>query len=140
MNIIDPIDDTFGYVLMFLLLLKLLLLKDNIKRKNYLLRYLSLCIIIEIGKNTFGKLRPDKSDYRSFPSGHSANVWFVAAMFDFNIFVVLWAIAVGISRIVLRKHDIIDVVGGAILGITVAKIKINDTIKYLQNKNYQNKL
>ena len=27
MNIIDPIDDTFGYVLMFLLLLKLLLLK-----------------------------------------------------------------------------------------------------------------
>lgn len=136
----DPIDETFGYVLMFLLIYKLISLKDNEKRKNFLIRYLSLCIIIEIGKNSFGKLRPDKSDYRSFPSGHSSNVWFVAGMYDFNVFVVMWAIAVGISRITLRKHDIIDVIGGAILGITVSKIKPYETIKYFQNLNYQNKL
>ena len=137
---IDPIDDTFGYVLMSLLLAKLIILKDNEKRKDYVIRYLVLCICIESGKNLFGKLRPDKSDNRSFPSGHSSNVWFVAAMYNFNIFVVLWAIAVGISRIMLRRHDIIDVIGGAVLGISVAKIRVNDTINYIKNINYQNKL
>lgn len=135
----DPIDDTFGMILLSLLILKVVLLKKD-NRKEFITRYIVLCVCLELGKNFIGKLRPDKSDYRSFPSGHSGNAWFLAASYDFNIFTLFWAIAVGISRIMLRRHDLFDVIGGAILGITIAKLNINDMIALFQNINYYNKL
>lgn len=135
----DPIDETFGLILISLLILKIVLLKKD-NRKEFIIRYIILAITIELGKNLIGKLRPDRSDYRSFPSGHSGHVWFVAASYNFNIFVVIWAIAVSISRITLRKHDIIDIIGGAIIGIAIAKLNMNDLILLCMNINYQNKL
>jgi membrane-associated phospholipid phosphatase len=130
----DPIDNTFGVILLSLLIYKFISTKGK-KRYEFILRYLILCIFIELGKNIVSKLRPDGSDHRSFPSGHSSNVWFIAASFDFNIFITLWAIAVMISRISLRRHDIFDVSAGAILGITIARINVQKIIDYLESKN-----
>ena len=73
-------------------------------------------------------LRPDGSDRRSFPSGHSAAAWFVAAtlvdawksrvvsalaiMLSF-----LWAGAVAWSRVELERHHVSDVLVGSALGL-----------------------
>jgi len=124
----DPIDATFEVVLILLLIYKFVSTKGK-KRYEFLLRYMVLIIVVELSKNIIGRLRPDKSDYKSFPSGHSSNAWFIAASYDFNIFLVLWAFAVMISRISLRRHDIFDVSGGAILGIACARVNINNLIK-----------
>jgi membrane-associated phospholipid phosphatase len=134
----DPIDSTFGVVLILLLIYKFLSTKGQ-NRYKFLLRYMVLIIIVELSKNIIGRLRPDKSDYKSFPSGHSANAWFIAASYDFNIFLVIWAFAVMISRISLRRHDIFDVFGGAILGITCAKININKIIQIIMIDNQTHK-
>ena len=63
------------------------------------------------------KERPDKTDKLAFPSGHAAFAFFLAAMFNFNPLMLLWAAGVGASRIVAKKHDIKDVVAGAALGM-----------------------
>jgi membrane-associated phospholipid phosphatase len=135
----DPIDETFSFILIILLIYKVIILKDD-KRRDFIIRYLVLCILLETGKNVIGKLRPDKSDFRSFPSGHSSNVWFIAASYNFNIIIVIWAIAVSISRIRLRRHDLFDIIGGFILGTSCARLNPKDLVAYIQNSNYQNKL
>ena len=77
-------------------------------------------------KNIFGI----KTTSGSFPSGHTANVFALAVLFSnyFNlttelilVFFVL-ASLIGISRIYLDKHYIIDVVGGAIFGVLFANL------------------
>lgn len=130
----DPIDSTFSVILLSLLIYKFISNKGK-KRYEFILRYLILCVVVELLKNMVGKLRPDKSDFKSFPSGHSANVWFTAASYNFNVFVTLWAVAVTISRIALKRHDIFDVSGGAIIGILCAKLNVNKVFDYIQNQN-----
>lgn len=76
------------------------------------------------------KLRPDGSDYRSFPSGHTATA-FVAAEFMnreyrdispwYGIAGYTIATTTGALRIVNNKHWFSDVVAGAGLGIMSAK-------------------
>ena len=73
-------------------------------------------------KETFPKLRPDGSDSRSFPSGHTS-VSFAAAATITNRYgwkaglpAQLVAAFVGLSRIEARKHDVADVLVGAVIG------------------------
>jgi len=71
-------------------------------------------------------LRPDSSDYRSFPSGHTTNA-FVSATFLFNEYrdVSIWygiagysvATATGVIRMLNNKHWMSDVLVGAGMGI-----------------------
>ncbi len=68
----------------------------------------------------------ERIDASSFPSLHTARaslLFFTLAHFINNyiisIFFVLAILSVASARILLKKHDIIDVIGGFILGIVV---------------------
>ena len=73
-----------------------------------------------------GELRPDESDYLSFPSGHSATAFMIATMLSlqyrkrsifYSIFGYSCAIAVALMRILNNRHWIFDTIIGATLGI-----------------------
>ena len=88
-----------------------------------------IVIIIRI---LYFKNRPKKELYKnwmeridasSFPSLHTARIVFLALLFTFfvhNYYLALLcaiiAVLVSYSRIYLKKHDWIDVIGGAMLG------------------------
>lgn len=68
-------------------------------------------------------------NYHSFPSGHSASVFALAAVLSFSvknknysILFLLLAALVGYSRLYLGQHFIDDVSGGSFLGIVSAVI------------------
>lgn len=71
------------------------------------------------------EIGPDKF---SFPSGHASRAFYIATFFLFNwpiylIFrpaLICWAISVCISRILLRRHHLLDIAVGAMLGIVEA--------------------
>ena len=77
-------------------------------------------------KPLVGRLRPDGSDHRSFPSGHTATAFMTAAMLHqeygwrspwFSIAGYSVAAVTGISRICNNRHWLSDVVTGAGIGI-----------------------
>ena len=81
-------------------------------------------------KNSSHELRPDSSDYQSFPSGHTAEA-FLSATFLFEEYkhVSVWygiggyliAGTVGYLRVYNNKHWLHDVVAGAGFGIASAE-------------------
>lgn len=70
----------------------------------------------------FMTVGPDKF---SFPSGHASRAVFISHFFIYvlelsNIIalpMLLWSTAVCISRILLQRHHVLDVICGALLGI-----------------------
>jgi membrane-associated phospholipid phosphatase len=81
-----------------------------------------LLAVVKGLKDRISKERPDKTDRRSFPSGHSAFAWFLAIAYQNNPLWMVWAFFVSWSRVALHRHDIMDVVVGGILGACVAKV------------------
>jgi len=85
---------------------------------------------VTIIKNSSHELRPDSSDYQSFPSGHTAEA-FLSATFLFEEYknVSIWygiggyliAGTVGYLRVYNNKHWLHDVVAGAGFGIASAE-------------------
>lgn len=90
---------------------------------------ITLIVIVDLLKRLFRERRPDRSDRRSFPSGHSATAWYLAASYNWNIFVTGWALAIGMSRVVLKRHYIHDVIAGLILGVSFSFL-----VKYATNR------
>ena len=86
---------------------------------------------VSIIKNNSHEIRPDSSDYYSFPSGHTAEA-FLSATFLFEEYkhVSVWygvggylvAGTVGYLRIYNNKHWLHDVVAGAGFGIASAEL------------------
>ncbi|KAJ8688519.1 hypothetical protein QAD02_024314 [Eretmocerus hayati] len=68
------------------------------------------------------EIGPDKF---SFPSGHTSRAFFIACFFLYNsplyfIFIpplLCWVVSVSISRVLMRRHHLLDVAAGAILGV-----------------------
>jgi membrane-associated phospholipid phosphatase len=66
-------------------------------------------------------------DAYSFPSGHVSRAIFITFYFSklypldnlIVLFLSIWAIAVSSSRILLRRHYLLDVIAGVILGYLV---------------------
>ena len=90
--------------------------------------------IIGIVKYLYTKPRPEKKTYKniferidagSFPSAHAARSCFVylalATQMVKEVQIVLWALilVVGATRVLLKKHYILDVLAGYILGLLV---------------------
>lgn len=75
-------------------------------------------------KRIFPKLRPDKSDYESFPSGHfmigaqcAVRVWHRDGLKSSRfLLTLLGTICLGLGRYLPLKHDIIDLTVGGALG------------------------
>ncbi|KAF0758246.1 phospholipid phosphatase 6 [Aphis craccivora] len=69
-------------------------------------------------------------DVYSFPSGHVSRAFFILfyffKLYPLNEFMVLflcvWAVAVAFSRILLRRHHLLDVIAGSILGYFISII------------------
>lgn len=82
-------------------------------------------LLVEGTKRLVNRTRPDGESKRSnasFPSSHSANAFAIAIVFSRRwrrlapVFL-LFAVAVGFSRIYLNRHFLSDVLFGAILGV-----------------------
>src|SRR3990167_1426000 len=73
-------------------------------------------------KETFPKTRPDGSDDKSFPSGHTSVSFAAAATltnrYGWKVGLPAHALAafVGASRVEARKHFVVDVLAGAAIG------------------------
>lgn len=70
------------------------------------------------------RLRPYGSDF-SFPSAHTANMFTAAVLLEkwlpiWNGFFYVWASLVAFSRVYLKKHYLLDVVMGGIIGVAYA--------------------
>ena len=66
-------------------------------------------------------------DRYAFPSGHAARVMCVALVMGATLPLwrtplLLWSIAVGLARVVVGAHHLLDVAGGWLLGIMVASL------------------
>lgn len=99
----------------------------------YILGLLLDVCIIAILKAVTRRRRPSKGeagfdvgpDKFSFPSGHASRSTFIACFFLYNwgvhyIFVpplLCWVACVSISRILLRRHHLLDLIVGVLLGI-----------------------
>jgi len=67
-------------------------------------------------------------DVYSFPSGHVSRAFFIMFYF-YNLYpldkilvflICTWAVAVAISRVLLRRHHLLDVIAGSIVGYLVS--------------------
>jgi phosphatidylglycerophosphatase B len=101
---------------------------------------------ISISNSEFKEVNPDilkswiKESGYSFPSGHSQTAFFLGVLFSFILYKTLngkwkyfslapliWAISIGISRVVIGVHYPVDVAAGAFMGMTLALILITFT-------------
>lgn len=83
-------------------------------------------VVVEGLKRITREKRPDGSDLKSFPSGHTAEAFAIATVLADYQPKTAWvgyasAAAVGWSRVHLEKHHWQDVVAGAVIGHLIAK-------------------
>ena len=82
-------------------------------------------------KHLVSSQRPDRSDCRSFPSGHSAWAFMGAAMVAkefgwkspwYSVGAYTLATGIAVQRVVARHHKPVDVAVGAVIGIAMTEI------------------
>jgi|694.fasta_scaffold00773_25 undecaprenyl-diphosphatase len=102
--------------------------------------YLAQVAVVEIVKLTFRRTRPKSYTHKnflgisstsgSFPSGHTSNMfcfaylacnYFQTSLFT-TVLIFLLAAYIGLSRILLGKHYLVDVLAGALIGLSLAII------------------
>jgi membrane-associated phospholipid phosphatase len=96
--------------------------------------------VTEVLKRTVKEERPDHSDHRSFPSGHSSQSFAAAASlykhYGWQVGLPAHGLAafVAVARVKAKKHFVHDVIAGAAIGETsgwlIARRK-NDKVQWL---------
>jgi len=128
----------FGSRVFFLITLLFLWVLDNPLLLPFSIAFIFGEVVCNSIKAIWFKERPNKQKYKtllekidagSWPSVHSYRaavlclgyiLLFKQAALQF--FIVFFAIGIGYSRIYLKKHDIRDVSGGAIIGLVVGYV------------------
>jgi membrane-associated phospholipid phosphatase len=87
--------------------------------------YTVLFFFLSIVKQYAFRVRPNGSDWLSFPSRHAAFAFFIALTFPTEnkkakIALYIWAALVAFSRLILAEHWLSDVVVGAGIGLLFA--------------------
>ena len=86
----------------------------------------SMAALVNGVKYSVSRLRPDKTSYNSFPSGHTATAFMTATMLHmeyegcspwFSIGGYTLAALTGVSRVLNNRHWVTDVAAGAAIGI-----------------------
>jgi membrane-associated phospholipid phosphatase len=116
--------------------------------KSLFIGLLTTGAVVQVLKHFIGRARPKltydpvfigpsfKSGYDSFPSGHSAMVFFFAYTLSryfpkYRVFFYLFALAVSLDRVEELAHFPSDILAGAIVGLIVAKV-FSDKISSLK--------
>lgn len=127
-NGMSKLGDYWGIGGQLLLWGSFLNLLDREKRFEYAANaFLANGFITYSLKFAIGRDRPDKSNRRSFPSGHTSNSFLTATIAQevygskAGIPAYVLACVTGLSRIHDDKHYLSDVIFGAALGIAVGK-------------------
>ena len=84
-------------------------------------------LLVKVKKEVNGEYKSTRSSKKSFPSNHSANIFFIYFMLSIlypnkNKYFLLIAMMVGISRIYVGVHYPFDVISGAGIGILIGFI------------------
>lgn len=143
--VLTRLGDGFLYPIIF----SVLLIFSNFKIEFFLTFICAFCVermFYFLIKNITKRIRPFEKlkiknlpilppDKYSFPSGHTSAAFLFATLVSFyfpiiTIFVFIFAILVGLSRIVLNLHYPTDVLIGSQLGISIAIIT-KEIIKFI---------
>lgn len=81
---------------------------------QFIAQIIVLMAVVLVLKRIIGRKRPNKKDYYSFPSGHSALAWFIAWNLNHPL-AYIWAILVSWSRVYYLHHWWSDVIYSVIL-------------------------
>lgn len=103
---------------------------------NMLVGLLLDILIVAISKSFVRRRRPMPAtdtlvigpDKFSFPSGHASRAFYILVFFTklyslpiiFWMPITAWAVSVVLSRLILKRHYILDVLAGALIGIVEA--------------------
>ena len=136
---IEDFTSLGGLALYLLLALLHFLMGYNTVGYALLSSLIMLYVIIIVIRLFYYRNRPVKREYHniveridasSFPSMHSARASSLAIILGstaiIHVAIILWivAVGVGIARIILKKHDIIDVIAGLLLGAIIGYASI----------------
>ncbi len=116
-----------------LILLFVLALQEYWLFLKLLLGFFITLIAVIIIRMLYFKQRPKKQEYQniiekldasSFPSLHTARMFFFLPLFSYyfsnlhmTLFFIIFAVLVSYSRMYLKKHDWLDIIGGIGLGL-----------------------
>tara|TARA_B100000614_G_scaffold83762_1_gene75293 strand:- start:1949 stop:2539 length:591 start_codon:yes stop_codon:yes gene_type:complete len=81
-------------------------------------------LLVKVKKNIYGDYVETSSSKKSFPSNHSANIFFLSYIFSikysrYRKYTIFVAFLVAISRIYVGVHYPLDVIFGSFLGVVV---------------------
>ncbi|MCB9003814.1 MAG: phosphatase PAP2 family protein [Ardenticatenaceae bacterium] len=120
-----------GDSIFWIAVIAVLLLRGQTLGWDLLWTVLATAVSVFIAKSIFKRERPSgpgralSADKYSFPSGHAARVTAVAMTLSFAyplwaVVWLVWATAVSLARVVLARHFLSDIIGGAIVGLVVS--------------------
>ncbi len=122
-KVIERFGDTFLIVLPTATLATTFIMNDK-KGSWQFAKSLVLTGVLTYGlKFIVNKERPDMSNDNSFPSGHTSTTFqsasFIHTRYGLKYSVPVYALAgfTAFSRIDAEKHDILDIIAGAVIGI-----------------------
>ena len=102
--------------------------KIELRKRPYMsIENQDMNLLIKVAKETNGEYKNTKSSRKSFPSNHSANMFFIYFILSIlypkkSQYFLAIAIIVGISRIYVGVHYPFDVISGAGIGILIGFI------------------